>query len=41
MENFTYKRNSLGTEFQVKRTILDFWTKLIQEGYFRPKKHTK
>ena len=30
--------NSLGTKFQLKLTILDFWTALIQKGYFQTKK---
>ena len=30
-------QNSLGTKFQLKLTILDFWTKLSQKRYFQPK----
>ena len=29
---------SLGTEFRLKQTLLNFWTKLTQKGYFRSKK---
>ena len=29
--------NSLGTKFQLKLTILIFWNKFIQKGYFRSK----
>ena len=28
-------RNDLGTKFLLKLTILNFWTKLIQKGYFQ------
>ena len=31
-------RNSLGTRFQLKLTILNFWTKLTQKGYLKSKK---
>ena len=31
-------RNSLGTKFQFKLIILNFWTKLTQKGYFQSKK---
>ena len=31
-------RNSLGIKFQVKLTILNYWTKLTQKGYFQFKK---
>ena len=27
----------LGTQFQLKLTILIFWTKFARKGYFRPK----
>ena len=30
-------QNSLGTKFQLKLTILIFWTKFAQNGYFRSK----
>ena len=26
---------SLGTKFHFKQTVLNFWIKLIQKGYFR------
>ena len=28
---------SLGTKFQLKLTVLSFWTKIAQKGYFRLK----
>ena len=28
-------RNSLGTQFQLKLKILNFWTKLTQKRYFQ------
>ena len=31
-------RNSLGIKFKLKLTILDFWTRLTQKGYFLSKK---
>ena len=34
-------RNSVGTKFQFKLIILNFWTKLTQKGYFRSKKELK
>ena len=34
-------QNSLGTKFQLKLTILNFWTKLTQKGYFQSKKEKK
>ena len=34
-------RNSLGTKFQLEMTILNFWTKLTQNGLFRIKKIRK
>ena len=36
-----YIQNSLGTKFQLKLTILNFWTKLTQKGYFHSKKEEK
>ena len=36
-----YIQNSLGTKFQLKLTILNFWTKLTQKGYFHSKKEKK
>ena len=32
-----YIRNSLGTTFQLKLSIVNFWTKLTQKVYFQPK----
>ena len=37
----SYIQNSLGTKFQLKLTILNFWTKLTQKGYFHSKKEKK
>ena len=34
-------RNSLGTKFQVKLTILKFWSKITQKEHFRSKKEEK
>ena len=34
-------RISLGTKFQLKLTILIFWTNITQKGYFRSKKEKK
>ena len=34
-------RNDLGTKFLLKLTILNFWTKLIQKGYFQTLKEKK
>ena len=31
----------IGTKFQLKLKILNFWTKLTQKGYFRSKKEKK
>ena len=36
-----YIQNSLGTKFQLKLAILNFWTKLTHKGYFRSKKRKK
>ena len=33
-----YISNKLDTEFQLKLTILTFWTKLTQKKYFQSKK---
>ena len=33
--------NKLGTKFQLKLTILNFWTKLTQKGYSQSKKENK
>ena len=30
--------SSVGTKFRYKRTLLNFWTKLTQNGFFRTKK---
>ena len=37
----SYIQNSLGTKFQLKLTILNFWTKLTQNRYFHSKKEKK
>ena len=34
-------RNSLGTKFQLKLIILNFWTKVTQKRYFQCKKEKK
>ena len=34
-------RNSLGTKFQVKLTVLKFWSKITQKEHFRSKKQEK
>ena len=31
-------RNNVGAKFQLKLTILNFWTKLTQKEYFQSKK---
>ena len=33
-ENMLLLHISLGSKFQVKLTILIFWTKIVQKGYF-------
>ena len=33
-----YIFESLGTKFLLKLTILNFWTKLTEKGYFQSKK---
>ena len=33
-----YIVESLGTKFLLKLTILNFWTKLTEKGYFQSKK---
>ena len=33
-------RSSLGTAFQLKQKILDFWTKFVQKKYLRSKTET-
>ena len=34
-------KKSVGTKFQLKLKILDFWTKLAQKGYFQFKKEKR
>ena len=39
--NILHIPNSVGTKFQVKLIILNFWTKLNQKGYFLSKNEKK